>query len=57
VLAAGFSIEKRFTSGYGFPLRGLPLIMRLFDRNRWLERRMPNVFLLHDSINLICRPR
>ncbi len=56
VRRAGFKVVKIKTSGVGLPLKGVSLILRLLDRNRFLEKNIPNIFFIHDSINLICMP-
>jgi 2-polyprenyl-3-methyl-5-hydroxy-6-metoxy-1,4-benzoquinol methylase len=53
---AGFKAVKIKTSGLGLPLKGASLFLRLLDKNRFLEKNIPNIFFIHDSINLICVP-
>ena len=51
---AGFKVEAFFTSGCGLPIRVWGLISRIVDTNRYIEKLIPDIFLLRDSLNFIC---
>ena len=53
---AGFKVEAFFTSGFGLPIRCWGLISRIVDPNRYIEKLIPDIFFLHDSLNFICSP-
>lgn len=50
-----FDICSVNTSGLGLPIPGLPLLLRIIDKNRNLDDIVPDIFFLHDSINIICK--